>query len=44
MQIRNNINLFIIISYKIRLKMLKEYKQDEYFLIEAYYINLIAID
>ena len=40
--IRNNINLSITISYKIRLKTLKKYKQDEYFSIEAYYANLIV--
>ena len=44
MQIRNNTNLSITISRKIRLKMLREYKQDEYFLIEAYYADLAAID
>ena len=43
-QIRNNINLFVIILRKIRLKMLEEYKQNEYFLIEAYYIDLVVIN
>ena len=39
-QMRNNINLSVIILRKVRLKMLREYKQDEYFLIEAYHVDL----
>ena len=41
---RNNINLFVTISHKIRLRILEEYKQDKYFLIEAYYVDLVIID
>ena len=41
---RNNINLSIIISRKMRLRILEEYEQDEYFLIKAHYVDLVAID
>ena len=44
MYIRNNINLFVIIPRKIRLRILKEYKQNEYFLIEAYNVDLVVIN
>ena len=39
-QIRNNIDYTIVISRKTRLDQLKKYKQNEYFSIEAHYVDL----
>ena len=41
---RNDINQIIIISRKVRLNVLSEYKQDKYFFIEIYYANFVIIN
>ena len=43
-QMRNDINLFIIIFRKARLSQLREYEQNECFFIDAHHADLIVIN
>ena len=42
-QIKNDIDLLVVISRKTRLNTLEEYEQNDFFLIEAHHSDLVII-